>query len=145
MEQQVGNAQGKEYVEGLGYEEAVRLAFDRMQQGGLETIWSGTESSIPRKSLAPTIQIHEGMISETRRVDVQVSADKVFRTVCSLGGNTGWLYANWTWRLRAFIDRMLGEFPIKRTRLARGIPVGSDLEYIDEVTLLRALEGRVEL
>lgn len=34
---------------------------------------------------------------------------------------------------------------IRVTRIASGVPVGGDLEYIDEVTLLRALEGRVEL
>ena len=34
---------------------------------------------------------------------------------------------------------------IKVSRIASGVPVGGDLEYIDEVTLLRALEGRVEL
>ena len=34
---------------------------------------------------------------------------------------------------------------LKVSRIASGIPVGGDLEYIDEVTLLRALEGRVEL
>ena len=34
---------------------------------------------------------------------------------------------------------------IKVTRIASGVPVGGDLEYIDEVTLLRALEGRTEL
>ena len=34
---------------------------------------------------------------------------------------------------------------IKVSRIASGVPVGGDLEYIDEVTLLRALEGRTEL
>ena len=34
---------------------------------------------------------------------------------------------------------------IKVSRIASGVPVGGDLEYIDEMTLLRALEGRVEL
>lgn len=43
------------------------------------------------------------------------------------------------------IDRMLGDLPMRRTRLARGIPVGSDLEYIDEITMLRAFEGRVNI
>lgn len=41
------------------------------------------------------------------------------------------------------IDRMLAGVNVKRTRLARGIPMGSDLEFIDEVTMLRAFEGRV--
>ena len=34
---------------------------------------------------------------------------------------------------------------IKVTRIASGVPVGGDLEYVDEVTLLRALTGRTEL
>ncbi len=43
------------------------------------------------------------------------------------------------------IDRMLADTNVKRTRLARGIPMGSDLEFIDEITMLRAFEGRVGL
>ena len=43
------------------------------------------------------------------------------------------------------IDRMLDGVNVKRTRLARGIPMGSDLEFVDEVTMLRAFEGRVSL
>jgi recombination protein RecR len=41
-----------------------------------------------------------------------------------------------------YISRLLKPFGIKVTRLAYGIPVGGDLEYADEVTLYRALEGR---
>lgn len=41
-----------------------------------------------------------------------------------------------------YISRLLKPFGVKVTRLAYGIPVGGDLEYADEVTLYRALEGR---
>lgn len=44
-----------------------------------------------------------------------------------------------------YISRLLKPLGVKVTRLAYGIPVGGDLEYADEVTLLRALEGRSEL
>ena len=44
-----------------------------------------------------------------------------------------------------YISRLLRPMEIKVTRLAYGIPVGSQLEYADEVTLLRALEGRREI
>ena len=44
-----------------------------------------------------------------------------------------------------YISKMLKPAGIKVTRIASGVPVGGDLEYIDEVTLLRALEGRKEL
>lgn len=44
-----------------------------------------------------------------------------------------------------YISKLIKPSGIKVTRIASGVPVGGDLEYIDEVTLLRALEGRTEL
>ena len=44
-----------------------------------------------------------------------------------------------------YISKLIKPTGIKVTRIASGVPVGGDLENIDEVTLLRALEGRVEL
>lgn len=44
-----------------------------------------------------------------------------------------------------YLSKLIKPTGIKVSRIASGVPVGGDLEYIDEVTLLRALEGRVEL
>lgn len=44
-----------------------------------------------------------------------------------------------------YISKMIKPTGIRVTRIASGVPVGGDLEYIDEVTLLRALEGRTEI
>ena len=44
-----------------------------------------------------------------------------------------------------YIARLIKPAGIKVTRIAHGIPVGGDLEYADEVTLLKSLEGRREL
>ena len=44
-----------------------------------------------------------------------------------------------------YISRLLKPLQIKVTRIANGVPVGGDLEYIDEITLSRALEGRREM
>ena len=44
-----------------------------------------------------------------------------------------------------FIQRKLAVFPVRVTRLARGLPVGGDVEYADEITLIRSLEGRREM
>ncbi len=44
-----------------------------------------------------------------------------------------------------YISRLIGPPGVKVTRLARGLPVGADLEYADNVTLARALEGRQEV
>lgn len=44
-----------------------------------------------------------------------------------------------------YISKLIKPVGIRVTRIASGVPVGGDLEYIDEVTLLRALDGRTEL
>jgi recombination protein RecR len=44
-----------------------------------------------------------------------------------------------------YISRLLKPLDIKTTRIAHGIPVGGDLEYADEVTLVKAMEGRREI
>lgn len=44
-----------------------------------------------------------------------------------------------------YLTRLLKDKNIKITRLARGIPIGGDLEYTDEATIARALEGRIEI
>ena len=44
-----------------------------------------------------------------------------------------------------YISRLIKPTGIRVTRIASGVPVGGDLENIDEVTLLRALEGRTQL
>ena len=44
-----------------------------------------------------------------------------------------------------YLQRQLAPTGVKITRLARGLPTGGDLEYVDSVTLLRALQGRQEM
>lgn len=44
-----------------------------------------------------------------------------------------------------YLSKLINPLNIKLSRIARGIPVGADLEYADDVTLMRALEGRVSL
>lgn len=44
-----------------------------------------------------------------------------------------------------YIQRMLKNSPVRMTRIATGIPAGSDIEYADEVTMAKALEGRRDL
>ncbi len=44
-----------------------------------------------------------------------------------------------------YLEELLRSFPVRVTRLARGIPIGSDLEYVDETTIAEALAGRREM
>ena len=44
-----------------------------------------------------------------------------------------------------YISKLIKPFGVKVTRIAHGVPVGGELEYADEITLTRALQGRIEL
>ena len=69
------------------------------------------------------------------RLQTDEVKEVIIATNSSLEGETTAMY----------ISKLIKPTGIKVTRIASGVPVGGDLEYIDEVTLLRALEGRVEL
>lgn len=76
------------------------------------------------------IKLKELMQRQQKDVD-----EVIIATNSSLEGETTAMY----------ISKLIKPTGIKVTRIASGVPVGGDLEYIDEVTLLRALEGRTEL
>jgi len=88
-------------------------------------------------AISPMLGIGPGDIKlkeliERLKGDVE---EVIIATNSSLEGETTAMY----------IGKMIKPAGVKVTRIASGVPVGGDLEYIDEVTLLRALEGRVEL
>lgn len=70
-----------------------------------------------------------------RRVEAGGIEEVILATNSSLEGETTAMY----------IAKLLKPLGVRTTRIASGVPVGGDLEYIDEVTLLRALEGRTEI
>lgn len=70
-----------------------------------------------------------------QRLQSQEVDEVIIATNSSLEGETTAMY----------LSKLIKPSGIKVSRIASGVPVGGDLEYIDEVTLLRALEGRVEL
>ena len=70
-----------------------------------------------------------------QRLQGQEVEEVIIATNSSLEGETTAMY----------ISKLIKPTGIRVTRIASGVPVGGDLEYIDEVTLLRALEGRVVL
>ena len=88
-------------------------------------------------AISPMLGIGPGDIRlkelmERLRGDVD---EVIIATNSSLEGETTAMY----------ISKLIKPAGIKVSRIASGVPVGGDLEYIDEVTLLRALEGRTEI
>jgi len=75
---------------------------------------------------------HLRLASLTRRVEHGEIDELIIATNPTVEGEATAVY----------ISRMLKSFPVKLTRIATGIPAGSDIEYADEVTMAKALEGR---
>ena len=69
------------------------------------------------------------------RLKTDEISEVIIATNSSLEGETTAMY----------ISKLIKPTGVKVTRIASGVPVGGDLECIDEVTLLRALEGRTEI
>jgi recombination protein RecR len=69
------------------------------------------------------------------RIDEDTVEEIILATNASVEGESTALY----------IQQQIGDRPVKITRLARGLPIGVDLEYADQITLGRALEGRQAL
>ena len=88
-------------------------------------------------AISPMLGVGPGDIKLKELMErLQKDVDKVIiATNSSLEGETTAMY----------ISKLIKPTGIKVSRIASGVPVGGDLEYIDEVTLLRALEGRTEL
>mgnify|MGYP002233219703 CR=1 FL=1 len=87
-------------------------------------------------AISPMLGIGPGDIRlKELMVRLEGDVDEVIIATNSTGGETTAMY----------ISKLIKPTGIKVSRIASGVPVGGDLEYIDEVTLLRALEGRTEL
>ncbi len=97
---------------------------------GVYHVLHGTIS--PMNGIGPEQLTIKSLVERVSKGDIK---EVIMATNPTLEGDTTAMY----------IGKLLNPFEVKVTRLAYGIPVGADIEYADDVTLLRALEGRREL
>jgi uncharacterized protein YbjT (DUF2867 family) len=101
----------------LDFDTAIRLAFIRIRQNEVISSWTDALSSgIIDTSISKYIQVPNfGCFTDNKRRKI-ANADAVLKKVWSIGGNTGWYYANWLWRLRGLLDRLMGGVGLRRGR-----------------------------
>jgi hypothetical protein len=115
----------------ISYDDALHAALAELTPARVERVWEGAPRDVVRLK-------HEGFFIEYRRVRVSASAGTVFGMVTTLGGANGWLYANWLWRLRGWLDRLAsarGKSITDRRRAATGLsgPADPPLKRGDQV------------
>lgn len=99
-------------IEPMGYRTAVERALARMSERAVESRWSDALGAGESYELLD----REGVLEETRAQYVDATPEQVFRAFCKLGGDRGWLAWNFLWRLRGFLDRLVGGPGLRRGR-----------------------------
>jgi uncharacterized protein YbjT (DUF2867 family) len=100
----------------MSYVEAVELALRRLNEGHIESSWSDSLHSSLGDEKPVVLTQHEGFLIERRQVHVAAPPEAVFRSYTALGGDRGWLYMNWAWRIRGMLDRLVGGVGFRRGR-----------------------------
>ena len=85
----------------IDFEDATTNTLHHLSPSSIERVWEGLDRNAARLK-------HEGFFVDYRRVEINASSESVYRILTSLGGQRGWLYANWLWQLRGWVDQQLG-------------------------------------
>jgi len=96
----------------IPYRTAVKFAVDKIREHNVPTRWSDALGPIQPFRF----EDREGMVREIRTRLVDASPEAVFRAFCSLGGDRGWLVWNWAWRVRGWMDKVVGGPGLRRGR-----------------------------
>ena len=118
-------------IELLTYEQSILLAFDTIAQHHVLSSWTDAMSSeILKEGLSRRIDVPVyGCLKDERQRRVK-DEPETLRRIWSLGGEKGWLYANWLWELRGMMDKMVGGVGLRRGRRdPDDLEVGESLDF----------------
>jgi uncharacterized protein YbjT (DUF2867 family) len=117
-------------IKPMDYASAVSQTLADLEAHHIETSWSDALASSQGDIVPVALSTQEGMIIERRQQIVPTLPNIVFKMINRLGGQTGWLYLNWTWRLRGWLDRLVGGVGLRRGRRdPKTIRVGDAIDF----------------
>jgi uncharacterized protein YbjT (DUF2867 family) len=100
----------------MDYRSALREALANVEDGGVETAWSDALVSSAGDRRPVEFAGGSGVLFERRQQVVQAAPERVYATFSGLGGEHGYLYADWAWELRGALDRLVGGVGLRRGR-----------------------------
>ena len=104
------------HIEPQDYASAIDTVTNDLDEGRIDTSWSDAAGTTPERKQPVRLESRQGMIIERRHRRVAASAQAVYRVCTGIGAARGWYFANWTWRLRGMVDRLLGGAGLRRGR-----------------------------
>ena len=136
------------HIEPVDYQTAVERALERLDAGAVETSWSDALQTSQGDITPVVLTTQDGMIIEQRQQMVETTPGNVFKTFAGLGGDRGWLYFDWAWRLRGVLDRLIGGVGLRRGRRDPDeVRVGDALDFwrVEAVETDHLLRLRAEM
>jgi len=126
-------------VQPLAYQDSVLQALENLSPPRLDQDWQNGASFCRMK--------REGFFIENRQGRIAVQPEVVYQIVSGMGGKGGWIYLNGLWKLRGFIDRLIGGPGLRGRSSKETLSVGDVLDYycVEAVTPGRLLRLKAEL
>ena len=107
------------------FAEAVKRALSRVAAHEVESMWTGAATYHAHQPVDPS-----HLLEDHRTLKVQAPAENLFAVISSIGGENGWYYGDWLWRIRGFIDKQIGGVGLRRGRRhPTTISVGEALDF----------------
>lgn len=105
-------------VEPIPYKKAVELAFQKIDQNNIISSWKDSlASSFRKSSLMENIRVPtDGCFFDKREKLIEGDPDVVLKNIWSIGGDQGWYYGNWMWKIRGILDKAFGGVGLRRGR-----------------------------
>ncbi|HUG33196.1 MAG TPA: DUF2867 domain-containing protein [Anaerolineales bacterium] len=132
----------------IEFRTAIHLALGRIQRDNVETSWADALVTVAGDIKPYTFTVEEGMFIETRQMLLDLEPETVFRAYTGIGGTRGWLYMDWAFAMRGWMDKAIGGVGLRRGRRHPDeIRVGEALDYwrVEEVEPNRRLLLRAEM
>lgn len=101
----------------IPYNEAIELAFDRIDQNQVLSSWTDAlTSETLREGISAYISVPQKGCFHDKRIVKLDNPDLALDNIFAIGGKRGWYYANWLWVIRGLLDKMVGGTGIRRGR-----------------------------
>ncbi len=133
-------------IESIGYQQALKKAFDKIERNEIISSWkdsyvsSGMDHNVSSHIEVPIYGCF--MDKRKRKFD---NRECVVNKIWSIGGETGWYYGNWLWRLRGFLDKIVGGVGLRRGRTNLNSIMTGDAVDFWRVLYANKNEGRLLL
>lgn len=104
-------------IKPISYVDAIKLAFEKIEQNLVISSWKDSLSSSRfKKNLSSYIQVPNfGCLKDAKKIQI-TNPEQVLENIWSIGGEKGWYYGDWMWKLRGFIDKLFGGVGLRRGR-----------------------------